>query len=267
MATINQLKLSKALKGDGARQTKFDAYILLGDSLENEQNFLALVKTAQFPSISSESIPYKYKGRTFPIRGNAKYSNSWTCELYLQEDHELKLFLEQWMHQGSQSKYYQSEDTNTLKIRESGIYKTIQVIQRTFDDSEKTVVYELKNVVPKTINQINVDYSQVGTVLTMTVEFSFSHYEYTIISAEDSKGFIDSLLDKGRDAINKQKSKIQSQIDQPQAKLASKLTSSKKKSLAKVSGTSSTSKKETSDAATPSAPVGRQNNPTQGTFS
>lgn len=224
MSTINQLKVMQSLNGDGQRSTKFDAMLFIGEeSSEAERKFSHLVKTAQFPSIKLNPIDYKYKGRIIPLTGNPTFENTWTCTLYLQDDHELKVLLEDWMKTSS-SMNFKEEEYLVKRKKHKDVYKTIKIHQRNFDDNDKTVVYVLRNVFPKNIQQINIDYSQVGTILELQVDFQYSHFEYEKVNGNPD-------LDLVNKSLRKLQGKISDAVGNAKGALMNKAVNIKKLSI------------------------------------
>lgn len=216
MATQNQLKISNALKGDGARSTKFEAVLELGgDDNGQGRTFQALMKSQSFPGMKNNPVMYKYKGIDIPLRGNTKFDDTWSCTLLLQEDHEMKIFLEKWMTQLSHNDF-SNQDVDDAVIgtfRSGTLYKGISIYQRNFDDSENMIQYVLHNAFPKNMNQVTVDYSALGEILQITVEFSFSHYTIGTFIEQDTRSKIDKLLDKGRAKLQSGVAQIKSTVN------------------------------------------------------
>ena len=81
--------------GDGARTTKYDvAFQFTNPSMfPSAQNVAVMVKTTSFPAKQHQTIDFKYAGRSIPIRGQIKYSNTWECTFYLPQDHSIKKHL------------------------------------------------------------------------------------------------------------------------------------------------------------------------------
>lgn len=243
MATFNQVRLGKQL-GDGQRPTKFEAMVVMGSgSKTHDEAFQALIKTSSFPSIKQEPLIYKYKGREFPMRGIPKYDTSWSCTFYLQENHELKVVLEDWLL-SSTSETFSKRSEGTKKFDESGMYKTFLIFQRDFNDENNTVQYELKNVFPKSINTLEVNYGIAGSVLELTVEFGFSHFVYKPLDGEDDTlvGLLmGKLMGAAQNAINGAVSavtgKIKNAIPTPK-NLLNKLTSGYDGAIVKMGGKS-----------------------------
>lgn len=181
------------------------------------------------------TVDFKYRGRTIPLRGIPKYNNTWSCTLYLQEDHELKLVLERWMNQATAERYSLSSESPRVKqLRDSGIYKTIKVIQRDFTDQVNMIEYELKNVFPKNISSVDTDYSQLGNLLEIQVEFSYSHFEHRQLQDTETRTIVDQLIDQAKDVVNSQVQKIKGKIDQEGQRLQERAKAEQKRAKNKI---------------------------------
>lgn len=205
--------LIQASLGDGARATKFEVQILFPNNelFPDYNSASVLTKTAQFPGKSNDKINFLYKGRSIPIKGQVKYDQTWECTFYLSEDHSLKNAFEIWLEaleetnnsindtsevanlQSTQKKHYNDGDLNYTT--------TAYVFQRNFDDDQNTAIYELYNIFPTSISSGTYSADAVGQVLEFTVTFSYSYYTMKVIKSSETGTFIDSLIDKGVNAV------------------------------------------------------------------
>lgn len=180
MADVIQGMLQSAL-GDAARSTKFEAYLNFNTAAlgpENTEVYLH-VKTTQFPGKNYEPIDLRYKGRSIPIRGQVKYDNTWSCTFYLTEGHELKIAFEDWIESLDQTQNMSSNLSSAVRAgqaQSSNFASEFMIAQMDFTGESQTTVYNLHNILPKSVSAVPVDYSSVGTILEFTVEFSYSHY-------------------------------------------------------------------------------------------
>lgn len=216
MASIIQNIMDRTL-GDGARSSKFECAIELGlPSADGMQEVSTVVKTAQFPGKSHEVIDFKFKGRNIPIRGQVKYDNTWTCTFYLDDSHKTKKYFDDWIEALDQTHNMMSnlskEVTDRQKNFEDQTYTTeMKINQLDFDGENPTNSYTLYNVFPKTVSAIEVDYSSVGTVLELSVEFSFSHYDVHIFDKPESSD-VAKLANKIKEDANAAVSKFVNKI-------------------------------------------------------
>ena len=211
MANVIQTMIHNTL-GDGARSTKFDCLIGLDSYKKGSKMISTFVKTASFPGKSHEVIDLKFKGRNIPVRGQTKYENTWSCTFYLDEMHSLKKAFEDEIEMldihsfgniSSRVKFNQSANsTNYTKI--------LTIVQLDFDGTQKTAVYNLYNVFPKSVSQVDTDYSEVGKIQEFTVEFSYSHFDMQTVKGSDGSfvdgvkgrllGAVEGLIQRGKEA-------------------------------------------------------------------
>lgn len=217
MSSVIQNLLDNAL-GDGARSTKFECFInFKADGIfANQQDIVALTKTSQFPGKTQEVIDMKFKGRSIPIKGQVKYDNTWSCTFYLTQDHALKKGFEDWIEAIDQNHNMSDELSPAIrgaqKQHEASGYTTqMSLAQMDFSGTQQTVLYNLYNVFPKSVSAIDVDYSEVGSITEVTVEFSYSHYD-VYIDKTNLNTFADEIKAKAQGAISDVVGDIKQQI-------------------------------------------------------
>jgi len=192
--------------GDGARPSKFDCFINFQAPLfDAVQDIPFLVKTSQFPGKSQEVIDFKFKGRTIPIKGQVKYDNTWTCTFYLTQDHLLKTAFENWIEAIDQVHNMNQTLSNNIKDAQrihanNGYVVDMKMHQTDFHGEQSTAVYNLYNVFPKSVSTVDVDHSNVGEILEISVEFSYSHYDVYNEKVE-SGTYVDELKSKTQSTI------------------------------------------------------------------
>ena len=196
MAQVYQTKINRIL-GDGARATKF-AITGISDPFDTNQEKYLIIKTSQFPGKFHDVIDFKYKGRNIPMKGQTRYDNTWSCSFYLEESHDLRNMFMNWIealdqqHNMSDS-LPQSVTAAKNRFNSTSYTSTITLVQVNFDDdSQHTASYQLYNAFPKSISAVDVDYSNTGAILEYTVEFSYSHFDFTPYD-QISGNIIDSL--------------------------------------------------------------------------
>lgn len=202
MATYIQNLVNGAL-GDGARATKFDADIFFTNSnlFPDAQSQRTLVKATSFPGKTHEIIDFKYKGRSIPIKGQVKYTQTWSCTFYLTEDHKLKNAFEVWLESLDQKHNFIKNTKeiagleDTQKINASGYTSTVHIFQRNFDNTQDTAKYDLYDVFPIEVSAVEASADAVGQVQEFTVTFAYSHYTLGVVKG-DAGNFIDQFVDK-----------------------------------------------------------------------
>lgn len=190
MATKIQTLMEKVLH-DGARAAKFTVMINLPEVPGNPpvtNRWLELVcKGTSFPGKTIEPKQFMYKGRTIPIPGQEKYTQTWDLTFYLEEDHRSRLYFMDWMqalNTPNESYYVSSSSGQTTQSRALGtnkgdfskLVKTMEVSQLDFDMKNTTAKYTLSNCYPISVGDVQVSSDSVGQVLEYTVTFSFSHF-------------------------------------------------------------------------------------------
>ena len=131
---------------------------------------------------------FKHKGQTIPIRGQTKFSQSFSVTFYLSETHILKRFFEEWMAAIEQRHFFYNPRKEAMKQREvAGLgnempqymtwYNTTAYIEQwDFDGMKPTSVYEIHNVFPIRVEAPSYSYDSVGQIAEFTVTFACSHY-------------------------------------------------------------------------------------------
>ena len=207
MSTYVQNLLNGAL-GDGARATKFDINVVFPkDLFTDDQGLSVLAKAASFPGKSYDTIDFKYKGRSIPIKGQVKYEQRWDCTFYLTEDHKLKNAFEVWLESLDQKHNYILDIgvVPGLAAQQKKNYEnyttSIFLYQKNFDGDQDTAVYELYNVFPVQINSLPLSADSVGSILEFTVTFAYSYYNSFVLK-EEGGNFIDTLVDKFKESAS-----------------------------------------------------------------
>jgi len=188
--------------GDVARSTKFEVLFTFTDSTSNirADEIIMMGKTASFPGKTHTTIDLKYKGRSIPIKGQTKYTQTWDCTFYLTEDHGLKKAFENWIEALDQHHNYNDAVNEavrrTQKNHNKNAYTTqLKINQRNFSDERDTIEYTLLNAYPTEVSQVQTNYESRGELLEFTVTFSYSHF-----TSENKTGkhgnFIDTIVDK-----------------------------------------------------------------------
>jgi len=184
-------KLIQQTLGDGARSAKFVVYINLPEASKgtppmDSKKLKILCKASSFPGKTIDTINIPYKGRSIPIPGQVKYSQTWELTFYLEESHASRLYFLDWMQalNGKNESYYlgsTSGETHTLRSAEvkgnkTANFKTLIVKQLNFDMDKSVADYTLYNCYPTAVGDVSVASDSVGTILEYSVTFSYSHF-------------------------------------------------------------------------------------------
>lgn len=195
MASQIQNLLERTL-GDGARSTNFEVFFNMGsDTILNDKNIL--IKSTALPTRSHQIIDFKYRGKSIPLRGQTKYSQTWECTFYITERHDVRIALEKIMDSLDNMNDYKDNKNKILNT----YHNNVIIFQKDHNDDE-AVMYMLYNVFPIEIGAISYDSSQVGVIAEMSVTFAYSYYEVTDIKAEKKGNAIDDFMKKITTPLN-----------------------------------------------------------------
>lgn len=194
--------LINAALGDGARSTKFDVAFQFSNPtmFPSAQNVAVMVKSATFPSKQHQTIDFKYAGRSVPIRGQIKYTNTWECTFYLPQDHSIKKAFESWIDALDEMVYFEeSPSANVSSTRaihnKKGYTKDIAIYQLDFTGTQQIARYILHNVFPIEVQPVTVSSDGPGDIEELSVTFSYSHYELETMKGS-AGNFVDNLANK-----------------------------------------------------------------------
>jgi hypothetical protein len=191
MASQIQNLLEKTL-GDGARSTNFEVFFNMGsDSILNDKNIL--IKSTALPTRSHQIIDFKYRGKSIPLRGQTKYSQTWECTFYITEMHDVRHAVEKIMDSLDNMNVYKSQILPLAPPIISNYNNEVYIIQKDHSDNE-TTMYTLHNVFPIEVGAITYDSSQVGVIAEMSVTFAYSYYEVIDVAAQKSGNAIDNFM-------------------------------------------------------------------------
>lgn len=207
MSSIVQNMLQRTV-GDGARATKFQILFQFTNpkSAPSADDMMVLAKTTSFPGKSHATIDFKFKGRSIPLRGQTKYTQTWECTFYLTEDHALKNAFENWIEALDERHNYMQAlpagvaETQRLHNTTKNYTTTIILYQRNFDDDQDTAVYEMHNVFPIEVSPIQYNYEQQGQIQEFTVTFAYSYFTMKTMKGR-AGNFIDEMVDKFKSGV------------------------------------------------------------------
>jgi hypothetical protein len=214
MASLIQNLVQHAL-GDGARAAKFECEIHFPDIafFPDNEALSTLVKTATFPGMTHETVDIKYKGRSIPVKGQVKYTQTWDCTFYLTEDHALKNAFEVWLYALDQRHYYNEE---IPPIEMEKYTSDVVISQLNFDMDSQTSIYFIYNVFPTVISHVETNYESVGQQQEFTVTFSYSHYMIEIPEKEKDTlagQLMTGITDKISEGVAKAKKTVSDKVE------------------------------------------------------
>lgn len=208
MSSAIQNILARTL-GDLARATKYEVFFAFTDpkSQLDKDTLIAMGKTASFPGKSHTTIDFKYKGRSVPIKGQTKYTQTWECTFYLTEDHKLKNAFENWIEALDQKhNYFDVTESDSIpgmqaKHSTSGYTTELFIYQKNFYDDAETAEYILHNAFPVDVAPVQTNYESLGQTQEFTVTFAYSHFTSQVLKGT-AGNFIDNLIGKLGDYSN-----------------------------------------------------------------
>lgn len=201
MSTTIQNLLQSAL-GDVARSTKWDvAFSFTNPNIfPSAKNVALMCKTTSFPSRGHQKIDLKYMGRTIPIRGQITYKQTWECTFYCDSANKLKNGFETWIEALDEKVHYSDSVnqsvSNTISVHsKTGYVKDIAIYQESFDESQNSCKYILRNCFPIEVSPLELSAEGPGNLEEFTVTFAYSHYDIEVLKGE-SGNFVDSFMSK-----------------------------------------------------------------------
>lgn len=181
----NYQDLIKKYLNDGARNTRFDVKLVvptqIDNSFNNSQALSIMCKTSNFPNRTMQTQSIIFRGRTVVVPVSTKYSNTWSCTFYNDEDHQLRKLFESWIDAvDSKSAYTSFTDELKGLLGEDIIKDEIKIEQysntvNNFESSKPTAIWTLYGVFPTDITTMELA-SESETLEEFTVTFSYTYY-------------------------------------------------------------------------------------------
>lgn len=181
----NYQDLLKKYLNDGARNTRFDVKLMVPIQIDNEYNNIRalsiMCKTSSFPNRTLQTQNIIFRGKTVPVPVSSKYSNTWSCAFYNDENHSLRKLFETWIDAVDSKSEYTSFTNDLSGLLGGDIIKDeikIEQYSNTVNDMEKslpTAVWTLYGVYPTDITTIELA-SEAETLEEFTVTFAYTYY-------------------------------------------------------------------------------------------
>ncbi len=187
-------KLLRSAIGDGARANKFNIIFNLNGPVDFQRKLTIACSSCGVPGIKSRPYDFKFKGVSIPLPLASETSHDWNADFYLDENHEIKKFFDDWINAFQARGQYSSADgkdfIRTLKTPDGEIsfsdpYMTIDVdvYQFGFDVSILpdtvegwTAHYKIHNVFPIAFTEPA--FADQDEILSLKVQFKYSYFEY-----------------------------------------------------------------------------------------
>ena len=165
MATIDEFK-SQLIAG-GVRSNRFRVYIpRMGERIE------FMCKTAAIPGSNLPVIEVPFRGHKLKVAGDRTFED-WTITVINDVNFTTRTAVEQWMES------IQELDSGVGATTLDYLVSRATISQLNRDDSV-IATYELFNMYPQTLNNIELSYDTSDEIQTFDVTFSYSHWERTL---------------------------------------------------------------------------------------
>ena len=185
----NYQDLLKKYLNDGARNTRFDVKLVVPIQIDNNYNdsqaLSIMCKTTNFPSRTIQAQNIIFRGRTVAIPVSSKYSNTWTCTFYNDENHLLRKLFEQWIDAVDSKSDYTSF-TDDLKgllggdiVKDEIKIEQYSNITNDFRTALPTATWTLYGVFPTDITVIELG-SETEALEEFTVTFAYTYYTISV---------------------------------------------------------------------------------------
>lgn len=185
----NYQDLMRKYLGDGARNTRFDIKLNIPSEISNSYNdsraLSIMCKSANLPNRTIQTQNIVFRGRSIPVPVSTKYSNTWTCTFYNDENHNMRKMFELWLDAvDSKSDYTSFTDEMKGLIGNDYIKDEIKIeqysnISNDLETSTPTAVWTLYGVYPTDVSSIELS-SESESIQEFTVTFSYTYYEIDI---------------------------------------------------------------------------------------
>ena len=165
MATIDEFK-SQLIAG-GVRSNRFKVYIpRMGENIE------FMCKTAAIPGSTLPVVEVPFRGHRLKIAGDRTFED-WTVTIINDINFTARSAVESWMLS------IQDLDSGIGATNLDYLVSRATISQLNRDDSV-IASYELYNMYPQTLNNIELSYDTADEIQTFDVTFSYSHWERTL---------------------------------------------------------------------------------------
>ena len=165
MATIDEFK-SQLIAG-GVRGNRFSVFIpRMGERIE------FMCKSAAIPGSALPPIEVPFRGHKLKVAGDRTFED-WTVSIINDVNFTTRTAVEQWMES------IQELDSGVGATDLDYLVSRATVSQLNRDDSI-LATYELYNMYPSTLNQIDLSFDTADEIQTFDVTFSYSHWERTL---------------------------------------------------------------------------------------
>lgn len=178
-ATINQFK--NALSQGGFRPNQFKVILNVPTGLNanagDKSTIQFMVKAAQLPASTLETVNVSYRGRQVKFAGERTFQ-PWQCEVYTDTDFSIRGLFETWIN-------YMQRPSNAGGTLDPAAYQTDMHVFAL--DRNETVLksYKFVDAFPTEVGAIAVDWDTNNQVGMYNISFDYNYFE-TSLGATDA---------------------------------------------------------------------------------
>lgn len=183
-------KFFEQVLGDGSRTNKFEVFFGI-DGGQFDKTLSLLLQSTSLPTMTTDVVEYKYKGKSIPIPISCDYTQEWDCNFIVDDHHNVKSFFDSWIERFSirgENNTFTGKEFSDVVLPTGGIFTqnvvNVKIVQYGFNaeiapfnsnEQFKEATYMLYNVFPVSVSGIKFDTED--EIQTITVSFKFSHFE------------------------------------------------------------------------------------------
>ena len=170
--SINKIREIESVLGTSGRSNKYRFSFAWPRGIQGNTalpDVDVLAKSATAPERELGVIELWNQGRKHVIPGDTAFSNSWSIDFYLGENHSLRLDMIRW--QNACDNFHKNKHTGDP----SAIFADLRVEQ--LDSAQKvTAIYTLHNCFPITVGEVAYGDDSENTPTEFNVTFSFTDF-------------------------------------------------------------------------------------------
>lgn len=129
------------------------------------------IKGAQIPAKSIARVDMRYMNNIIPVAGETATFEDWTVTVINDVNYGIRSELEQWMDA------IKTNDRTLGANNQTEYFSIANVTQVLPDGNDSAITYELHNIWPSNLAQIDLSYDSQDTVQEYSVTFTYSHWQ------------------------------------------------------------------------------------------
>jgi len=179
----NKIREIQAVLESAGRANKYRVSFAFPQSVDNKADLKeidVLAKSAIAPARDIGVIELWNQGRKLVQPGDTTFSNEWSLDFYLSEDHKLRYDFIKW--QNACDNFHK----NTHSGRPSEVMTSIRLSQLD-SQGQETANYTLHNVFPMSVGEVTYGDDSENTVTEFNVSFSYTDFVIGTAEEDDYK--------------------------------------------------------------------------------